>query len=272
MWHLASLDAPTVAIVWAYAFAQAAGVRLQGWVAVLLFAGTWSVYVGDRLLDAHGAMRSGELGSLRERHFFHWRYRRILIPLAACSAMLAVALVFRLMPRVMRERNSVLAAAAVVYFSGVHSPSRLPGWLRKSASKELLVGVLFTAGCATPTLSHLPAAQIWGAWPLLACLAYFAMLAWCNCTAIDRWESTHARSGVQLQAGLLAVAGVAIAIALAADDGRLCALTVTATASSALLLLLDRIRLRISPPLLRVLADAVLLTPAVLLLFGVVRG
>ncbi len=60
LWHLASLDAPTVAVVWTLAFAWAAGVHLDRWVLVLLASGTWTVYVGDRLLDAHRAIRVGQ--------------------------------------------------------------------------------------------------------------------------------------------------------------------------------------------------------------------
>lgn len=270
LWHLASFDAPTVAVVWAFAFAQTAGVHLQPWVALLLFSGTWSVYVGDRLLDVHRARRSGELDALRQRHFFHWRHRRILAPLATCSAAVAAALIVRLMPVVIRERNSVLAAAALVYFSGVHSAPRLPAWLRRSGWKELLVGVLFTAGCAAPAISqmHLAAVRMREMLPLVACFACFAALAWCNCRAIDKWESADRGKGVVLHGGLLTIAGAAMSVALAWSHNHAYTLIVSATASSFLLLLLDRMRDRISAVMLRALADVVLLTPGVLLALG----
>lgn len=270
LWHLASFDAPTVALVWAFAFAQIADLHLQPWIALLLFSGTWSVYVGDRLLDAYRARRSGQLDALRERHFFHWRHRHSLMPLATCSAAVAAALIVRLMPVVIRERNSVLAAAALMYFSGVHSAPRLPAWLRRSGWKELLVGVLFTAGCAAPTISqmHFSAARMRNLWPLLLCFACFAALAWCNCRAIDNWESADTGTGILLHAGLLTIAGAAITVALAWTHNHASALLAAFTASSFLLLLLDRMRNRISPLVLRALADVVLLTPAVLLALG----
>jgi hypothetical protein len=269
LWHLASFDAPTVAVVWAFAFARTAGIHLQPWIAPLLFSGTWSVYVGDRLLDAYRAVHSGQLGTLRERHYFHWRYRHNLIPLAACSAVVAAILIGHLMPLVIRERNSVLAAAALMYFSGVHSPSRLPACLRKAGLKELVVGILFTAGCVAPTISemHFVAIRMKAVWPLFLCFAYFALLAWCNCRAIDKWESASADNVIFLHAGLLTIAGMAISATLAFAHPNLCALAISGTASSLLLLLLDRMRLRLSPLRLRVLADLVLLTPAVLLMF-----
>lgn len=57
LWHLSSLDAPTVAVVWSLGFGWAAGVRLPFWVPVLIALGTWAVYIGDRLLDARSALR-----------------------------------------------------------------------------------------------------------------------------------------------------------------------------------------------------------------------
>lgn len=270
LWHLASFDAPTVAVVWAFAFAQVAGVHLQAWIAFLLFSGTWSVYVGDRLLDARRAMHSGRLNSLRERHFFHWRHRRILIPLAACSGALAALLIMLRMPMAIRERDSVLAAAAVAYFSGVHSSPRLPAWLGKIGSKELLVGVLFTSGCAAPALWQMSfgggrSARVW---PLLVCFAYFAALAWCNCRAIESWESTDRENNVSLHTGLLSLAGVVIATALASTDRDASALVAAAAASSILLLALHRVRFRIRSLILRVLADVVLLMPMIVLACG----
>ena len=56
-WHLASLDAPTVALVWSLGFAWAAGVGLPVWAPLLLALVAWAVYVGDRLLDARAGFR-----------------------------------------------------------------------------------------------------------------------------------------------------------------------------------------------------------------------
>lgn len=269
-WHLTSFDAPTVAVVWAFAFAQVEGRHLQPWIALLLFSGTWSVYVGDRLLDGHRAIRSGQLDALRERHFFHWRHRRALIPLASCSAGLAAILIMHLMPAAIRERNSVLAAAALMYFSGVHSSPQLPKWLRKIGSKELIVGVLFTAGCAAPTLwqMHSAASRLSNSWPLLVCFTFLAVLAWCNCQAIESWESGDNQDNVAMHAGLLSVTGVLIAVAFSYSHPGAAVLVATAASSSLLLLVLDRMRFRLSPLMLRALADVVLLAPVVVLVLG----
>jgi hypothetical protein len=264
LWHLASLDAPTVAVAWTLAFAWAANVHLDSWVLLLLASGTWTVYVGDRLLDARRAIGSGRRDALRERHYFHWRHRRLLIPVACATAAIAANLVTRRMPVAVRSRDSIIATAALIYFSGVHSAARLPLWLRRLVSKELLVGLLFTAGCAAPTLSRSHSAQ----WPFFACLLIFVALAWLNCIAIECWESSENQNTVFLYAFVLAAAGVAASGALAITDPRAAALVCSATVSALLVCLLDRTRTRLSPLTLRMLADLVLMTPLIFVVLG----
>jgi hypothetical protein len=273
LWHLASLDAPTVAVVWALAFAWALGVHLAPWVPLLLACGTFTVYVGDRLLDAHRAIRSQDLCALRERHFFHWCHRRSLIPVGCIAAATAVALIFDRMPAAVRDRNSVLAAATLVYFSGVHSTARLPVWLRRLAlrklvTKELLVGLLFTAGCIAPTIARVT----FIGWPCCACFVLFAMLGWINCTAIESWESSRMPSRVRRRTLVLAIISIAASGMLAFVSWRLSALACSAAISALQLAMLDRKHATISPLTLRALADVVLLTPLIAVLVGALHG
>lgn len=271
VWHLASLDAPTVAIVWASAIAWAAGVHLETWITLLLACGTWTVYVGDRLLDARRAIRSGNHAALRERHYFHWRHRLKLLPIAACTAAVAIILIVRLMPVAVRERDSLIAAAALAYFSGVHAQTKLPAWMTRIASKEFLVGVLFTAGCAAPALSrlHWNDASAWTEWPVLACILFFAVLAWLNCTAIKIWESSIRNTSFHWFAAIICIVGLAASLTLSFSNTPASGLICTGAVSAFLLFLLDHVRNRIEPLTLRALADVALLTPAILLALGV---
>jgi hypothetical protein len=274
LWHLASLDAPTVAVVWTLAIAWAAGVRLEPWIPLLIACGTWTAYAGDRLLDARRAIRSGNLDVLRERHYFHWRHRRKLLPIAACTAAIASILVLRLMPLAAREHDSLIVGAALAYFSGVHSPTRFPPWLRRITSKELLVGALFAAGCAAPAFSQVHSKLAGASNPgaILACVAFFAVLAWLNCTAIECWESRSERPHIRALATMTCLTGFAIALAMSFTHARASALVCSGAFSALLLLLLDRYRHRIAPLALRVLADVVLLVPAILILPGAYPG
>jgi hypothetical protein len=266
-WHLCSLDAPSVAVVWSLSFAWAAGVRLPGWTPVLLALGTWAVYIGDRLLDAQKALHRGLSFSLRDRHFFHWRHRRTLLPLALIASAAALGIIVICMPPAFRERNSLLGFAAAAYFSGVHRPRRIRLPRITPLSKEFLVGVLFTIGCVLPALVRIPI-RVSGSMPVGTVLVagfFFAALAWLNCAAIQRWESGE-RSEIARMGCTLGCVGIAAAMALCLVDGRVAALMLAGSLSALLLALLDRRRKQMTPLALRACADVVLLTPLLLLL------
>ena len=273
-WHLASLDAPTVAAVWTLAFAWSAGVSLPAWVPILLVLATWAVYIGDRLLDAHSGLRTAQYSRLRLRHRFHWRHRRIFIPVAVAAGCAAAFIVFSFMPMDARERNSVLAAAAFVYFTRVHtSREDMPiaaVFRRPFISKEMLVGLLFTAACALPALSRATISPALVVWPPIVFTVFFALLAWLNCHAIERWESRGQSltcSAIWKPALALALTGLLASAILSATHTRAAALLLAGALSAFLLALLDSRRSRLTPLALRVAADLVLLTPIPLFLF-----
>jgi len=129
--------------------------------------------------------------------------------------------------------------------------------------KEMLVALLFTAACALPAFSRLPAAG--PAWPLAAAVAFFALLAFLNCHAIEQWESNSnpsARSWTFPLAGLLGLLGLLLAAVQLPFHQRPAALLAAGATSALLLTLLDRLRNRLTPLALRAAADLVLLTPA----------
>lgn len=240
-----------MAAVWSLAFAWMVCARLPLWVLALQVLVVWTVYVGDRLLDARAGLRRWG-NELRERHFFHWRHRRILAPLSVVSAFAAAWIALHWMPVGARERDSVLAAASLAYFTRVHA-----GGVQRVFSKELLVGVLFTAGCALPVWSR-------GEGRVLAApMVYFAALAWLNCRAIERWESRE--GGMARAAGWTALAGALAAAGMAFAEPRAAALLAAGASSALLLAWLDRLRDRMTAVTLRAWADLVLLTPALLL-------
>ncbi len=310
LWHLASLDAPTVAVIWSLAFAWAAHVPLFGRVLLVLALATWCAYVSDRILDARvlgaqtlgprlsdGRVSGARTGAdpsmwpaLRERHYFHWRNRRLFVPLAAVAACAAGILALTFLPSFVCQRGSILAAAALAYFSGVHAAP----WLERRrlslprlVSKEFLVAVLFTAGCILPAWSHLRAsgAQEFLLWWFWICGIFFAALAWLNCRLIAEWEEDnndreageqHRRTGTFKLfpahstnfsvAVLLASAGFTLAYIAAGLHSRASALLATGALSALLLATLDSLRTRMTPLALRAGADFVLLTPLLLFL------
>ncbi len=184
--------------------------------------------------------------------------------MALASALIAAWIVFHLMPRTTREHDSLLAAASLLYFTRVHSGRRFLSVL----SKELAVGVIFTFGCAFTAFSraHFSLDTPW--WPLLITTVFFALLAWFNCYAIDRWESHDAnfsRYPIAVPALFLTAAGFICSALLVASHPRSASLLACGATASLLLAALDRVRSRITPVTLRAAADLVLLTPAMLL-------
>ena len=123
LWHLSSLDAPSVALVWSLSFAWVVHLRLPPWVPALLMLAVWAVYVADRLLDARTALTSRNVDSLRERHLFHWRHRRVLLPLARpCCRNRRPFSSSLSCPLAAKERNSVLAKQRRSFTSRVCIP------------------------------------------------------------------------------------------------------------------------------------------------------
>lgn len=276
IWHLLSLDAPTVAVVWAVAFAWATRVKLELWVPILLALITWAVYLADRIFDAYFALRAGRLSCLRERHIFHWRHWHALATIAVVASIAALSIIFKLMPIPAREHNSVLAVAALAYFSGVYSGRNLPEVfpfslmrrrrLAKLQINQFLVGLIFTAAATLPTWSRLVRRGTSDFWPLALVSAFFVLLAWLNYRAIGRWEAGATRTRIYAAAMLLSSAGLCLACLIAMFDVRLAMLTGCGVTSALMLALLDRYRDRLTPTTLRAAADFVLLVPAVLLM------
>ncbi len=269
LWHLTSLDAPTVAVSWTLAFASAAGIDLR-WPPVAAIAlAAWSVYILDRILDARCGLNStvpDSLGpgpcSLRPRHLFHWRHRHTFLPLALISAITALGLFDQSMLASARPRNALLALAALAYLAAVHNPWH-PILPRLRLPKELLVGILFTLACAAPTWARTSAAQHTR---LILPLLFFITLAWLNCHAIEVLESAHSIRRVVWPAWALSAIAVLAATANFPQH-RAAALLWCAALSSAALALLPRFRARLLPTTLRAAADLVLLTPLTIVLF-----
>jgi len=281
-WHLLSLDAPTVAGLWAWSFARAVHLHLPWSAPLLLALGTWLIYVADRILDGFRA----DAASLRPRHHFYARHWSAFVAMAvAGGTVLLWLIVERMNPRARRE-DTFLFLAALLYFLLIHLPlhrlplHRMERWL----PKEMAVGILFSAATAVPAWSRLSIEGSVGSRALLPSVFAFAVLCWLNCVAIEAWEdfaffipghnggsiranltTRYAGTHLPVFASLLVVVAVMLGLATWANTRSLAALDFAIAASSILLALLDGQRYRISPMGLRIAADAVLLTPVLVI-------
>lgn len=275
LWHLTSLDAPTVAVVWACAFAWAARVRVAPAMLAVLALVVWAIYVFDRLLDARAGRDDPGRHILQERHWFHWRHRRAMSALAGAAAIVAGCMVEQRLAMPALRRDSLMGLATLAYFSGVHGRglrsgwiARVMHWLGRVVSREVVVGVIFSAGCMLPVLPSAGSGVVHIALRMAAPALTFAGLAWLNLAAIGRWEAWAAgslrdtgvaRLGLRM-ARICALCGLAAAIV----DLRVAMLLAAAALSALMLAGLDARRERMDAVTLRAAADLMLLTPVLL--------
>jgi hypothetical protein len=269
-WHLLSLDAPTVAVLWASSFAHAARIDPSANALAVLGIGTWLIYVADRLLDARAAC-SRLRHNLRERHFFHARHRRAFL-VAAAAALLVLLRLVRTMPAAARRGDALLFAISILYFAAVHLPFTRT---KRAFPRELAVGILFACATAVPAWSGPNAPHAALRFPV----ALFAGLCCLNCLAIEIWEQpVRPGSRISVPAIAACIAAASTALILVVRNSANVRLAASVFASAILLLALDRLHRRFTQRApgpdasasfhlaLRVAADAALLTPLLFVL------
>jgi hypothetical protein len=267
-WNLLSLDAPTVAIIWALVFARAYQMTLSNAEVISLLCAVWVVYTSDRLMDG---WRGRNRAEFQERHRFCSRHRGML----ACLLTLAVVTGFVAATRYLARSEFIaaitLAAVICTYMAGVHIGD---GWLIRIVQKEAAVGLLFTAGVTLPLWSH-HVTFSWAAW---ASFALFAMLCSLNCLAIECWEAGElpsntahhpalkwANGRLAWMAAAVAVSAISVLPPMRANGfkgNELYGISLTAL----LIMLINLHRDRFSSSALRVLADAALVVAGLLVL------
>jgi hypothetical protein len=296
LWHLLSLDAPTVATLWTFAIARALDLHLAWTEPAAMFIAVWMLYAADRILDARlldarplpgGQPPPGlppdlppDLPSdLEERHRFHHLHRRAFLFIIVLAACVLAALLHALDPRAL-HLYALLATLLGAWLLLIHARP-LPTADTHRLPKELAVGIFFPAAVFIPTVARLPQLRL----DLLLPALLFAAVCTLNCLFLYAWEhpvprprahwttrwATHHLAPLALG---LAVASATLLIASLLHAlptssilmQHASALLAACTLSSALLLfLLHHCRRRIQPIHLRALADLVLLTPALIL-------
>jgi hypothetical protein len=265
-WNILSLDAPAVAIAWALLFARAGKVHVPAATIAVLALAVWLIYLADRLLDGVTAI---DKSALRERHRFCARHRVGVCASAALGAILSTWLANRGLDAADVKAGTLLAGLVGVYMLCVHLGGAV---VSRIFPKEAVVGVLFATGTALPVWSQSKAFS----WSGLILWALFAVTCTLNCVAIECWEEQapgkaasqasravkRASSRIGVFAALTAAVSLPAFFSFPSDHA-----AIAASAGAALLiLLLNLFRARLSGSALRVLADAALLAPAIIVL------
>lgn len=275
LWHLLSLDAPSVAAVWTWGVASAAGLRLPWTTPAAMFVAVWMLYASDRLLDARPLPGGQAPPELEERHRFHHRHRRAFLASITISAFVLAALLRFADPPAMRL-YALLAALLCAWFLLIHARP-LPGDGTHRLPKELAVGIFFPAAVFIPTVARLPQLRL----DLLPVALLLAATCSLNCLFLYAWEhpddrphahwstrwATHHLVSLTSCIALLSLLWL-IAAQFLIDRTNLrygmLVLTACIFTSTVLLLLLHLARRRLQPVHLRALADLVLITPLII--------
>ena len=301
LWHLLSLDAPTVATLWTLFIARCSHLTLPRTALAAMFVAVWMIYAADRLLDARlldtPSLESRNLESrlspsgLEARHRFHHRHRTAFLTVILLSSVVLAVLLHHIDPSAL-HLYVVLATLLAAWMILIHIRPEPNGTTRR-LPKELAVGIFFPAAIFIPTLARTvptPAAVHFLGWTanwvrpnLLPSAILFACVCTLNCLCLYAWEhptkplpdgppplqahwTTRWATAHLTQLALSLLAASTIATLSLSPPIALPALA--CSLSTAALFALNLYRRRLSPIHLRAAADLVLLTPILLLPFA----
>lgn len=289
LWHLLSLDAPTVAALWTLFIARCNHLSLPWSAPAAMFAAVWMIYAADRLLDARALDTTPHHPDLEPRHHFHHHHRTRFITVIVLAAFALAALLHDIDPRAL-HLYALLATLLAAWMLLIHtqasfSPNQTPRSTR--LPKELAVGIFFPAAIFIPTLARTnptPAVIRLLGWTatwlrphLLLSALVFAALCTLNCLSLYAWENPAPRLQAHwttrwatshlthLALAILTLSTLTSVLSLALHEPAIAVPAVACALSTAALLALNHLRHRLSPIHLRAAADLVLLTPLLLL-------
>jgi len=277
--NLMSLDAPLVAVVWLYMFAQAWQVNYLPWQSyVALGLGVWVIYVLDRLLDRR--VRAADDPLIGDRHEFHAKHQQGFVIGVVVALAAIVSIVLTVLPVELLVSYSGPAVGLVIAFFGMvltSAESREVPYLR-----NLVAGLAFGYGTAMMAHIYVPTQ---GMYSLLFSreMLGFSILCVLNITAIHLWEHSRMSSDPEQKAAdemaltlpLLVVGGVSLLFAYQDNPGVFSEggegnehrpFFYAILVAAALLQVINRTRSRYSLDAQRTLADLAMVAPLPLFL------
>ncbi len=266
--NLLCLDAPLVAIAWQWLFARSFGAHLHWTLRALLFLTAWLIYLGDRFADT---MRLPVDAPRSERHRFCQNHVAAWWIAIVIIFVVDTSLALRTLDLQMLLLGGTLATVCVLYLFLNHL---LGGRWRPIPMKEKAVGVLFAAGTTLAVVGELPGLTISFAFAV----ALFAILCTLNCLCIASWEreldAAQGKTSLLTRwpsvCRFLRPVGIFLAVAslVLALVWRFAAPLWICVAGSAVLLIWLESATTVSRDNRTALADLVLLTPLLALLFS----
>lgn len=264
--NLLGLDAPAVAVSWQLLFSRVFGTGFPIVLHLILGLSVWCIYLADRLYDT---VRTDEAVAGTGRLIFTRRHFKPLAVALGIASAANLALIIRYVPE-----KLILSGLVTAFLLGIYYAIRLGGGARLVSliPREILCGMLFSLGCViTPHAYAAPGTaglQFWLA------AAFFGFACSANCILISIWEreedlaandqsfaTASPRIVRHIGAAIVLIGACSLALAYSSSWGIHLAVALSACAQSIVLHFDDRL----SKPMLRVLGDAVLLTPLLFL-------
>jgi hypothetical protein len=266
--NLLSLDAPLIAILWLHLFAASEHIEIASSVTLVLGLTVWIIYVADRIFDG---LRVDGRSDQAARHRFHRTHRNVFL-LVLIAALALIVWECLQLDACTLQFGTLLSLIVAVYFSAVHvagSRLRFP--------KEAVVALVFAIGTFFPMWIHVQRSTA----AMAISLLLFILICWLNVVIIEyaEWaalERGRAKTphGSTIAAGAhlpsigivtaLSVAAISLIFPLRVEQPVMLAVLLSAIA----LAMLGSYWQRLSLNALRVLADAALLSPALIFLFA----
>ena len=258
--NVMSLDAPLLALLWLYVFADYWDVSyVDPLLAVVLPLVVWLIYSIDRLADC-SLHKDCEFPI---RHRFHQRHKKVFIGVIAVVSLLVAVLSLNFLQWSVVQSAMAPVAATVGFFllSFFSEPGK-----RVSYAKNLLAGFAFAWGVGSGLVGLDLSMNIF-AKLLSREMLCFGLLCVINITAVDLWVKGSSELDADLDEWALTLALVVLGLfcmlfmglkVRRMDDPFYVAILI----ATALMYMLNRSRGRMTADFLRIAADLVLLVSA----------
>jgi uncharacterized membrane protein YiaA len=262
--NLLGLDAPVVAVAWQWLFTRVFGADLPAVFHLILGLSVWCIYLADRLYDS---IRAPSIGSQTDRLSFTQLHFSTLVCVALTATVANLFLIIRYVPR-----SLILTGLITAGLLGVYYLIRLKRNARLASAipREILCGMIFGLGCVIAPHAFLANN---GGWDYFFATILLGLVCSANCILISVWEkeediACNARSIASSPSRLIphlahALTGLIILAATMAFFG-LWQIHIAVCLSAFSLRMMLHFENHLSQRTLRVLADAVLLSPLLL--------
>jgi hypothetical protein len=274
LWHLLSLDAPSVATLWTWFVARTVSLPLPFTTLLSMFLAVWMLYASDRILDArHLFSNPLHTDDLEARHLFHHHHATAFLTAILASSIALAVLLPHLFPQALRL-DAILAALLFGWFLLIHARALPFSSAHRRLPKEVAVGIFFPAAIFIPTIARHPELRL----VLLPHALLFAGVCSLNCLSIYAWEHPQPRPAahwttrlstrhLRTLAAIVAVSGATLTVFSITRHIGVWPLAMANSFSAISLLMLELNHHRIHPLTLRAVADLALLSPILLIPF-----